>query len=228
MQQLREQGSESMAEKKMQNRVLSKCIPSMQVNTDGSSIPSLLEGTSAGWTEYTGFQSAILYVWEGYIDLQGMTVAQDLSCAVHSVDVQEGAPVLITCPSAVVWDIVTDVPINWSEALLNNDDVWLTMPGFLGSEHNLENVVQGSSRTFSPGSSATEGPIQVQGSRWGSNRATASDRLYISRVLAVTPAAGLTPAVVLPPTVFVMPVIFFEEKDLEHMERLRRSYILQQ
>jgi len=221
-------------EKEIHPRILTKSIPAIAINTDESGFASLAVEVSK-WRiiEGGGLNFA---VWTGYIDLTGMTVTQDFSLAIQAVDVQEGFITFTAASSMTVWDLVTDVPINWDEALTRTDQGGqLAMPGFQGSNQNLENIIQGQMRVFSPGVltnpldplSVSEGTIPIQSTSWGTNAATASDRLYISRVVLVGPTENLTPAGVTSPTVVAMPVIFFEEKDLSHMERLRRSYILQ-
>ena len=221
-------------EPKVMPRILTKSIPSLRLDTDGSSAPSIPAGTSQGWREVTGFGGQVLFVWEGYIDLQGMTVEQDLSLGIQAAEFQEGFIHICTATSLLVWDIVMDVPVNWDEALLLNDGTNLTLPGFAHSSRNIENVIEGKLRMYSPGietsagAGVSEGTIPIQSTRWGVNVATASDRLYISRIVTIGTGNNLTPAVITPPTVVAMPVVFFEEPELAHMERLRRSYILQQ
>jgi len=227
-----------MAKKKdpeMQSRILTKAIPSLTLVTDGSGLTLFdpTENIGSGWELIVG-SGGTFAVWTGYIDLTGMTVTQDLSLSIQTVDVQECFSHLVFASSMFVWDLVTDVPVDWSEALNNSDgsSQLVPMPGFIGSNQNIENVVEGKFRMFSPGQTVTatgvtEGTMAIQSTRWGTNAATASDRLYIARIVAVAPTPTLNPAAILPSTLFAMPVIFFEEADLSHMERLRRSYILQ-
>jgi len=230
-----------MAKKKepeMQSRILTKAIPSLVLDTDESGITIFdpNENVGSGWELVPG-AGGTFAVWTGYIDLTGMTVTQDLSLSIQTVDVQECFSFHVFSSSMFVWDLVTDVPVDWSEALNNTDgsSSLIPMPGFIGSNQNIENVVEGKFRMFSPGqitnpadpTAVSEGTMAIQSSRWGTNAATASDRLYISRIIGVAPDASLDPAAIIPSTLFAMPVIFFEEASLSHMERLRRSYILQ-
>lgn len=219
-------------------RILTKAIPSIQLDTDGSGLPIFHSDIVAGsgWEIVSGSGGSFA-LWTGYIDLTGMTVSQDLSMAVQAVEFQECFPTVCFASSLFVWDLVTDVPVDWNEALDNSDGSSdaLPLPGFLGSHQNIENVVQGKFRFFSPGLTGTaaganvsEGTIPIQANAWGVNAATASDRLYIARLVALAPNVDLTPAAILSPTICAMPVVFFEEKDLSHLERLRRSYVLQQ
>jgi len=223
-----------MAKKKepvMLPRILTKSIPSLILETDLSGVPSI-KSASNGWKQIVGFNGQILFVWEGYIDLTGMTVTQDYSLAIQAVDVQEGFAHICLATSLNVWDMVLDVPVDWDTALLLNDGTNLAMPGFSGSSRNSENVIEGNYRMYGPGlpnpaTGISEGTMPLQTSQWGTNAATASDRLYITRVVTIGTGLDLATAAVTPPTIVAMPVIFFEEKDLSHMERLRRSYILQ-
>jgi len=227
-----------MAKKKepeMQSRILTKAIPSLTLVTDGSGDPLFdpTESAGSGWELIPG-AGGTFAVWTGYVDLTGMTVSQNLSLSVQKVDVQECFAHLVFASSMFVWDLVTDVPVDWAQALNNSDGASqdVPMPGFMGSNQNIENIIEGKFRMYSPGLTVTtsglsEGTMPIQSTRWGTNAATASDRLYISRIVAVAPTATLNPAAIIPPTVIAMPVIFFEEAGLSHMERLRRSYILQ-
>jgi len=219
-------------EPKILPRILTKPIPSLILQTDLSGIPSISFGSN-GWRQVAGFNGQILFVWEGYIDLTGMTVTQDFSVAVQTVEFQEGYAHIVLASSLNVWDLVLDVPVDWDVALLLNDSVNMALPGFVGSSRNPENVIQGSYRMFGPGLATaggiSEGTMPLQSSQWGVNAATASDRLYITRIVMIGAEGelNLPVAAVTPPTLVAMPVLFFEEKDLSHMERLRRSYILQ-
>jgi len=218
-------------EPKILPRILTKPIPSLILETDPSGVPAI-KSASNGWRPIVGFGGQVLFVWEGYIDLTGMTVKQDLSMAVQTVEFQEGFAHICLATSLNVWDMVLDVPVDWDVALLLNDGTNLVMPGFSGSSRNPENVIQGSYRMFGPGlpntiTGISEGTMPLQSSQWGVNAATASDRLYITRIVTIGTGLDLQTAAATPPTLVAMPVIFFEEKDISHMERLRRSYILQ-
>ena len=130
-------------------RILTKSIPSLYTVTDGAGDPYISAGTSAGWEQVVGFGGLVFWVYTGYIDLTGMTVSQEYSCAIQAVDFQEGNWHITLGTSMNVWDIVTDVPVNWSNALLLNDSVNLAMPGFIGSQRNLENIIEGHFRILS-------------------------------------------------------------------------------
>jgi len=220
-----------MAKKKepeIQARILTKPIPFCLLAYTSEGIGSISDSGS-GWeivdspAMATPHQAA---VWSGYIDLAGMTVKQELSLAVQAVDIQESFPITGSGSILNVWDIVSDVPIDWQLELTLQSGASGTcpFPGQLGSTRNMENIIQGRFRTYAQNQQIPAVLVGIQDGSWGTNAATASDRLYIYRLMHGGPGPA---EFELPPATFAMPVIFFEEKDLSHMERLRRSYILQ-
>jgi len=222
---------------KIQPRILTKSIPYLRLEGDELGIITISDPTS-GWVLVNSPALAspdAAAVWSGYIDLTGMTVTQELSLAVQSVDVQESFPITgVDVAILNVWDIVSDVPIDWSVELnlFSGATGTCPFPGQLGSTRNLENIIEGRFRTFSVNTTIPNALLSVQQGTWGVNAATASDRLYIYRVVhggsaATSPGSYPPVAIEIPPATFAMPVLFFEEKDLSHLERLRRSYILQ-
>jgi len=223
-----------MAKKKepdIQARILTKSIPQVEFEVDGGGVVTL-DNKASGWKLVLcpGISAPThAGVWSGYIDLAGMTVSQELSLAVQAVDIQESDAVLSSGTDLFfVWDIVSDVPIDWvSELAIGIPGVRSPFPGQLGSTRNMENIIQGRFRVFASNSTILTSMVVVQEGKWGVNAATASDRLYIYRVVHGGNVAGLPSQTAIPPATFAMPVIFFEEESLSHMERLRRSYILQ-
>jgi len=216
-----------MAEK-LQSRLLTKPIGSCRIHISDQGegyVYTLAEG-SDNWDLITNNTGLTFAVWTGYIDLQGMTVAQDKTFAAQSVAFQEGN--VVAGEIMTIWDMVTDVPVDWNSELENTDGIQVGMPGFLGSSVNSENVVFGNIRLFLPNAQVTGGTLPAQSSVWGTNRATASDRLYIHRLVHATTTGTVATQHVMPPTVVAIPGLFFNEKELSHMERLRRSYVLQQ
>jgi len=115
-------------EKEVLPRVLVKNIPSVYLIRDGSDLVSLGPPSSSGWEIITGVANVNFGVWTGYIDLTGMTMTQGLSCAVQTVDIQESDIWISDNDLTNVWDVVSDVPINWEEALNKFDGVRLCMP----------------------------------------------------------------------------------------------------
>ena len=216
-----------MAEK-LQSRLLTKPIGSCRIHISDQGegyVYTLAEG-SDNWDLITNNTGLTFAVWTGYIDLQGMTVAQDKTFAAQSVAFQEGN--VVAGEIMTIWDMVTDVPVDWNSELENTDGIQVGMPGFLGSSVNSENVVFGNIRLFLPNAQVTGGTLPAQSSVWGTNRATASDRLYIHRLVHATTTGTVATQHVMPPTIVAIPGLFFDEKELSHMERLRRSYVLQQ
>lgn len=207
-------------------RVLVKTIPSGAMETDGSSAASINPLSGSGWKQVTGAGGTVFAVWSGYIDLTGMTMTQDYSFGVQNTDVQECNQWVGDADAFTVFDLVTDVPVDWSEALLQTDGLHIVLPGMQSSQRNLENIISGKGRAFYRNQTIPGGTAMHQAWSWGTNLASASDRLYIYRVMTFT-SLGPSVSFSAPPTAIVMPTIFFEETDLAHIERLRRSYITQ-
>jgi len=210
-------------------RILRKYIPPLVLDSDGTTV-TLADDVHPGWSTLTGLGGITYFLYETYTDLVGMTVEQDFSFAVQAVDWQEGsAQRSIGQTEITIWDVVTDVPVNWSNVVLSGTPAPASplMPGFLGSNQNMENVISARVRTFAPDPALASITRQFAESNWGTNTGSASDRLYVARVIQVTTGTPSSPIYIGPPVCVAMPTVFFEESDLEHMERLRRSYILQ-
>jgi len=214
-------------EKIPQSRILTKYISGVTLTRVVDTPFATVNDGASDWKVIT-IGSNAWGVWTGYIDLTGMTVEQGLTCAVEVADVQESQPVQSDSSSGcLMHDLVHVVPIDWETALGKTDGTVQTLPGMLGSNENIESIVKGKMRHYFINSNVPAPGAVLLGntSTWGVNQALASDRIYISRVVFF--GGEVNEAQRIPACVVALATTFFEEAELSHMERLRRSYLLQ-
>jgi len=216
-------------------RVLRKMIPEVEFaqNVSPELDPSLIGGS--GWKMEDGPGGSNVAVWRGYFDLTGYN-QNDLTFIPTAVQFQEAAPFLSNdIIGSRVYDLLTKNPVTNEDIAISTTQLtaglglplWIP-PGFSGSLHEMEGVIQGSMRLFTVNSTlatAAGGQIAVvQGTQWGLGDATAADRLYITRVVTEpqNPAGGSE--IWVPPTCVVCAGSPIEESELVYMNRLRRSF----
>jgi len=216
-----------MAKKELEAKVhqLSKQVPKAEItlSVDYPSTPSTTTGE--GWqVEDLSATFSVAY-WQGYIDLEGWSV-QDLTTFISNVDVQKsyltrnaGAP--LTCPVVKELDIVSTRKLTVGEITQLGSTV-----GYLGSSMDLMEVIFGLRRTLVENTAITsEYQIaDVQG--WGSNRPTAMSKLHWTRIIECTKV--LPTDIIVYPTNLIVMAVTAEEGTSVYLERLRRSYVLQE
>jgi len=156
-----------------------------------------------------------------------------LTTAVLGASLQEGDSFAMGNPTASgavrVFDMLTKARIRDSAF---DDSKFITTihlnwcpPGFLQSDHDLEQILYGSYRRFTHDSTVTASTIKTDQTSWGAGSATAGNKIYITRAIPLT---GNTQAgsVLVPSAAYVLPVSYVNEKELVYLERLRRSYVL--
>jgi len=171
-----------------------------------------------------------------YIDLSGWS-REDLTTFVRGVDFQhQKRPRSATTGilEVTVLDILTtrrltDVEIsNWqSDGGPSAHDG----PGFLESTVDLMQVVYGERTTYVMNSTMAVGLagsvyVTLGTASFGSGQPIATDKLHWTRTIWVN-GSGDNEVLLIGPTNLVIQAITAEEKDLVHLERLRRSYVLQ-
>jgi len=216
-----------MAKKELEAKVhqLSKQVPKAEINlsTDYPSTPTTVTGE--GWQVKDLSASFSVAYWQGYIDLEGWSV-QDLTTFISNVDVQKSyltrnAGAAASCPVVKELDIVSTRKLTVAEITQLGSTV-----GYLGSSMDLMEVIFGLRRTLVENTAiAREYQIaDVQG--WGSNRPTAMSKLHWTRIIECSQATP-TQVIVYPTNLIVMAVTA-EEGTSVYLERLRRSYVLQE
>ena len=214
-------------------RILRKDVPPAHITSPDGSLWSFPLEQNEGWTIFTSVAGNSELRWDGYIDLSGYT-RDDRTWFSGPVMLQDGGPTRIVAyiPPLNRWDFVTVSGIDYPEPLELGSR--FTIPSFLDSLQTPEEVIWGQWRSFIQNETTTAGggttvsqTVLNQAGTIGMGEPSASDRLYCSIRIpleAAQPAASIT----LPPCAFILPGFVGEENDLVYINRLRRSYELQQ
>jgi len=226
-------------------RLLRKLIPGVEFQPAVEDTWTLSSGAE-GWKVVNN--GALKFaVWRGYFDISGLSI-QDLSLMVAAPGWQECDEWFLdgaspgSRPLIKTWDIL-------SKAALRNDILsvnrWVNpgvpcgwnAPGMMASDFNLEEIFSGRYRTFTEIQQTTIGPdpflspiavAQSHETAWGAGDATAGDKLHITRIVLLSKVQLEYPQeghIIVPPMSVIVPVALVKEKNLVHMERLRRSYV---
>lgn len=167
------------------------------------------------------------YTYRSYLDLAGWA-AQELTTFVQGVDVQKGrVPGLASNIVEIVeFDILSTRAL--TDAECGSQFQLGYVPGYLGSTLDLMQVIYAEQRTYVENSQIAGSYVTTNTETWGSGNPTAMDKMHWTRIYLVTfsNAPGPQPLAVWP-TNLVVQAITSKEKDLVWIERLRRSYQLQ-
>jgi len=173
-----------------------------------------------------------------YIDLSGWS-KQQLTTFTQGVDIQTSlmprATTLgileITCLDIITSRRLTDDEISdWALAGISGDP-----PGFLENTTDLMQVIYGERTTFAQNSNvvglAGALYVTIDKETFGSGNPTAMDKMHWTRVYWLNGSNVPSPediqVIGLPASNLIVQALTVEEKDLVWMERLRRSYVLQ-
>jgi len=160
-----------------------------------------------------------------YIDLQGWT-AQDLTTFVQGVDIQKSViPLKMGGQFDIIWEFDILSTRKLSDAELTGI-AFSNTPGFAPSTVDLMEVIYGERMQYGINGTITNTFVQISGETWGSGNPVATDKLHWTRVIALGNSAP-TDAVTIFPVNLVVQAMTSEEKDLVYLERLRRSFVLQ-
>lgn len=219
------------------NRLLRKLVPPITaiMQTDNTWVGGLQEQGSGWEIVNPGVADMEYLVWRGYFDLSGFS-NEDLTAFIQGTGFQQAESVFMAVPTTgqgKEWCILSKAYIPDSAFSAANHQYvgaipisWYA-PGMLGSNYNLEEVFTGRYREFSHDTNTPYSGMITHQSEWGAADATAGDKLYITIALR---GYGFTQAanglILYPPTSVIVPASLAEEKDLQYMERLRRSYVL--
>jgi hypothetical protein len=208
----------------MKARQLIKQVPAMftnDINFDAGT--ATISGE--GWELVHHPPMAMTFVWRGFIDLAGYT-QDDLTFFSQAVDVQDNG-VSIAAPSiglTAIMDMVTTRRISDAEVNPVNGNGFLSpAPGTTIPGLDIQEVVYGNTRNFTPYSATNGAWRQIFGSSFGSGNPTASDRLHITRIV-VPLGTGTSESVNITSCNFLIGGVTAHEKDLVYIERLRRAY----
>ena len=157
-----------------------------------------------------------------YIDVAGWS-KQELTTFVQGIDIQKSqSPINLSGGTPIVWeyDFITTRRLTTGEMT----DV-LAQPGYLPSTVDLMQLIYGEKRDYATNSQVPGTYITTSDERSGSGNPTAMDKLHWTR-LYIFPSPS-SDTVDLHSTNLIVQALTVEEKDLVWMERLRRSYVLQ-
>lgn len=213
------------------NRLLRKLVPNLlaTMQTDNTWVGGVL---GSDWQVVNPGTGLEYLVWRGYFDITGFN-EDDLTVFIQGTGFQQAESVFMAVPAngqGKEWCILSKAYIPdeaFSAAHHNPVATTWNAPGMIGSNYNLEEIFTGRYREFSHDTNTPYSGMITHQSEWGAGDATAGDKLYITIALR---GFGFTQAangvIVYPPTAVIVPASLAEEKDLQYMERLRRSYVL--
>ena len=167
------------------------------------------------------------FVNRTYIDLAGLS-RQDLTLFYQSFDIQKDKmPVILDDVQRVFeYDIIS------TRRLTNQElsEIYTNPPGFLGSTLDLMECTFGLRSSYGLNAQIDGTVVKLSEDTFGTGEPNAMDKLHWTRIYLLEPDAALPNQmfILIFPTNLVVQGISSEEDDLVWMERLRRSYVLQE
>jgi len=217
----------------MKAHQLYKQIDSMNVTVAIDSPGNLAAAVTGTSWEYhpltTSGQTYQAFVNRQYIDLAGWS-AEELTMFTVGVDIQkDGTPFAtnIACPLITVYDYLTTRKITDNEiAQLYPAGV---TPSFLDSTLDLMQCIYAERQSLAINQQVGGTYINVDGATFGSGNPSAQDKLHWTRIILTTFSGAEEPNgnLRVSSTNLLVQATTDKEKDLVWMERLRRSYVLQ-
>jgi len=183
--------------------------------------------TSSGWEILAGASATYHhFVYRTYIDLAGWS-EQELTNFIQGVDIQKPLiPMFIgEVPNVFEFDYITTRKITDDE--LTSVGTNGSVPGFALNSLDLMQLIYGECSLYGFNAQVTGTYVQIGQDQFGSGNPVATDKLHWTRHIIVGAAAPASKLQIFP-TNLVVQSLTFQEKDLVWMERLRRSYVLQE
>ena len=181
---------------------------------------------SPGWETLAGpLGTYHHFVFRTYIDLAGWS-KQELTTFTQGIDIQKPfMPVFVgVVPNLFEFDYITTRKITDDE--LVSFGVNGSVPGFSANTLDLMEMIYGENAAYAINAQVAGTYVKVDAEQFGSGNPTAMDKLHWTRHIIVSAAAPAS-KVQIHPTNLIVQALTVEEKDLVWMERLRRSYVLQ-
>jgi len=194
----------------------------------GEPSTDVLTANTSSWevlTDPTG--TTRIFANRQYIDLAGWSV-QELTTFVQGIDIQK-QQLPIPIPSggiSNVWEFDFITTRKLTDGELTSWGTNSAIPGFLPSTCDLMEVIYGERMSYGENGQIPLSYIQIGGETFGSGNPTAMDKLHWTR-LYIMPSVTPGTVIVITSTNLVVQALTVLEKDLVWMERLRRSYVLQ-
>jgi len=193
----------------------------VETTVDGSGFLETITASNNWSTVVQGIGTGAV-IRRTYIDLAGWT-AEELTTFVQGVDVQKMRTPLGTA-QPVVWeyDYLTTRKIRDDEI-----PFFPMVPGFLGGPSTLDLIecVYAQSRQYAQNAQIPMTYVTVDNATFGTGDAVATDKLHWTRLIVFMNVGAGTLTIY--PANLVISATTAREKDLVWMERLRRSYVLQ-
>jgi len=193
-----------------------------QIHGTTLTVGASVEDTTAtnGW-EPSGIAAVVN---RSYIDISAWS-QQELTTFTQGIDIQNVLTPTVTGSGNLIYlfDFVTTRRLTDAELNL----IFLgTAPGFLPSTADLMDVIYGERMIFASNISIPGSFVLVNGDTFGSGNPTAMNKIHWTRFAFLGNAAPDDDLSIYPANLIVQ-ALTVEEKDLVWMERLRRSYVLQ-
>jgi len=196
--------------------------------------PAVLGSASQGWEAIEAVDAVgtatEAFVFRTYIDLSGWS-QQELTTFTQGVDIQKGLipwkNLLAPLPAVHQTDGLYEFDFLTTRKMTNAELGDLgALPGFLPSTADLMELIYAERMIYAENSQVAGTFLQIGGESFGSGNPTAMDKLHWTRLVFLHNSL-VGDQVVIYPTNLVVQAITLEEKDLVWIERLRRSYVLQ-
>lgn len=204
-------------------KTLTKDIPKLYVDLAGG-VGTISDG--AGWTNPVG----LTYIYQTYFDLAGMA-QREKTLFFEAATIQEAlppfaSPVATAGDGIIVTDIMSTKPLSEDEA-----QEYQVNANFAdsGSHLTFDQTVYGRIRVFNVDIDNAAGGyyILLGDNQTGSLEATASDRIYVTRIVAIgSTNSDATHGV--GGCRYLLRASAREEEEYAYLMRLKRSYELQQ
>jgi len=188
-----------------------------------SETPGLSTVIGSGWSTFQPGATPY-FIYRTYIDLAGWS-KQELTMFTQGVDIQKGIMPLLGGPKTATglreFDLLTTRILTDSECA-----VYLNIPGSLPSTVDPQEVIYGEFVEYGRNSTITNTFIKTNLETIGSGNPSAMNKLHWTRIYFFH-IPGNGDQLVIDNTNLVVQAMTVEEKDLVWMERMRRSYVLQ-
>jgi len=194
---------------------------------EGTVITSVADPSLTGITATNGWEGVVLTAEFGcafnrtYIDLAGWS-QQELTSFVQGVDIQKMKFPFGSATKPVVWEYDILSTRKLTNAELSSFE---HIPGFLPNTADLMQIVYGELRMLGTNVNIPGTYVTLDRSTFGTGDATAMDKLHWTRLIVFLNVGSGTMNVY--PTNCVVQSLTTKEKDLVWIERLRRSYVLE-
>lgn len=176
----------------------------------------------SGWEVITGIGSVApnIGIWREYFDTSGFNT-QDLTFFPTKSQVQDQGAFLSDFLASTMIELITVKPISNEDVAMIFQHLYQSPPGSINSLHDLQDIIYARWRIFTISATESYNVISQQGT-YGLNTPTGRDRIFVTRIFSASLADNKY--AILPATAFVLGGFTDDEKDLVHLERLRRNY----